>query len=507
SASKAKAELATRGGLAGRQLPTSKKGSGGLSSSSSDYGLDESCDNSGDEEEQDRQHLYIEYAGREETSTEPRTPTLNAQNQQQHQHHQTANRPTSLSPSSSLYNNVTAVSSSVSTSHVHSLVSQFSSTHQQQHYSTSSPHVTSQQAVSKMQHQQHHMHFQTATSPSSLHSPSSATVLPHTTATALYSHVTHMPTSQPLHHYHPHQQTPSTHPHGIAQSHHAMTGVTSPHQPSPDPWIGRNKGPTPTYPIGPPRGLAGPPASLAEQLKQVLAERERRISGDQASSREGSGDFTEMNKGVSQTLAEEIRQAVNEANARVKKVPISSTLSPPSMQTPWQPQSSLLQDMAPPSPSSISSSGSISPGVHTADPSPSKPGALDSGDVWAPPHPQDLNTSFSAEKKSSHFWQSAPVSEWSKEQVCQWLLALGLEQHIPKFLELQVGGSALLQLESRDFKQLGVNGDDKNRLKRKLKELKVQVEKEKRQQEKERKEKERLQKKAEKLAEKASKRK
>lgn len=169
-----------------------------------------------------------------------------------------------------------------------------------------------------MQHQQHHMHFQTATSPSSLHSPSSATVLPHTTATALYSHVTHMPTSQPLHHYHPHQQTPSTHPHGIAQSHHAMTGVTSQHQPSPDPWIGRNKGPTPTYPIGPPRGLAGPPASLAEQLKQVLAERERRISGDQASSREGSGDFTEMNKGVSQTLAEEIRQAVNEANARGK---------------------------------------------------------------------------------------------------------------------------------------------------------------------------------------------
>lgn len=208
------------------------------------------------------------------------------------------------------------MSSSISTSHVHSLVSQFSSTHQQQHYSTASPHITSQQTVSKMQH---HMHFQTATSPSSLHSASSATVLPHTTATALYSHVTHMPTSQPLHHYHPHQQTPSTHPHGVVQSHHAMTGITSQHQPCPDPWIGRNKGPTPTYPIGPPRGLAGPPASLAEQLKQVLAERERRISGgDQASSREGSGDFTEMNKGVSQTLAEEIRQAVNEANARGK---------------------------------------------------------------------------------------------------------------------------------------------------------------------------------------------
>lgn len=283
--------------------------------------MDESCDNSGDEEEQDRRHLYIEYVGHEETSSEPRTPSVNGQNQQhqQHQHHQTANRPTSLSPSSSMYNNVTAVSSSTSTSHVHSLVSQFSSTQQQQHYSTSSSHMTSQQTVSKIQHQQHHMHFQPATSQSSLHSPSSAMVLPHTTATALYSHVTHMPTSQPLHHYHPHQRTSLTHPHGIAQSHHAMTGVTSQHQPSPDPWIGRNKGPTPSYPIGSPRGLAGPPASLAEQLKQVLAERERRISGgDQSSSREGSGDFTEINKGVSQSLAEEIRQAVNEANARGK---------------------------------------------------------------------------------------------------------------------------------------------------------------------------------------------
>lgn len=46
SANKSKAELANRGALANRQLPSGKKGS--LSNSSSDYGLDESC-NSGDE--------------------------------------------------------------------------------------------------------------------------------------------------------------------------------------------------------------------------------------------------------------------------------------------------------------------------------------------------------------------------------------------------------------------------------------------------------------------------
>lgn len=45
---------------------------------------------------------------------------------------------------------------------------------------------------------------------------------------------------------------------------------------------------------------------------------------------------------------------------------------------------------------------------------------VDSHDVWSPPHPQDVSSSStpsSAEKKPSHFWQSAPVSDWSKEQV------------------------------------------------------------------------------------------
>lgn len=89
-------------------------------------------------------------------------------------------------------------------------------------------------------------------------------------------------------------------------------------------------------------------------------------------------------------------------------------------------------------------------------------------------------------------------------QVCQWLLALGLEQHTPKFLEHGVEGGALLQLDSRDLKILGVSGDDKSKFKRKLKELKHIVEKEKRQQEKDRKEREKIIRKAEKKAEKTA---
>lgn len=70
--------------------------------------------------------------------------------------------------------------------------------------------------------------------------------------------------------------------------------------------------------------LTGPPASFAEQLKQVLAERERRLGGnDMSSSRESSGDFSDLNNPhssdptlVTHHLVEEIRQAVNEANQR-----------------------------------------------------------------------------------------------------------------------------------------------------------------------------------------------
>lgn len=46
----------------------------------------------------------------------------------------------------------------------------------------------------------------------------------------------------------------------------------------------------------------------------------------------------------------------------------------------------------------------------------------DSSDVWTPSsQPQELNTSSSTttpdKKSSSHIWHTAPVPDWSKEQV------------------------------------------------------------------------------------------
>ncbi|XP_020297089.1 uncharacterized protein LOC109861724 isoform X2 [Pseudomyrmex gracilis] len=218
--------------------------------------------------------------------------------------------------------------------------------------------------------------------------------------------------------------------------------------------------------------LSGPPASLAEQLKQVLAEREKRLGGND-SSRESSGDFTDLNNPhnndptmVTHHLVEEIRQAVNEANQRAKKVSIPPSNLITGGGAPWHHPGS--------SPSSLSSGGSVSPpGV---DPSPSKAGIT--GD------------------KKSHFWQNAPVTDWSKEQVCQWLAGIGLEHYSPQFLDSGINGSNLLRLESRELKALGIYGDSKAHLKRKLKELRAQADRER----KERKEIERMRRKAEKAA-------
>ncbi|XP_043284871.1 uncharacterized protein Spn isoform X2 [Venturia canescens] len=359
SAGKSKAELASRGGLANRQLP---KRSGGLSNSSSDYGLDESGDN---------------------TDTEDSSAKLGNS-------HDLSSR--STNDSISKQSNLSSYSSSSS--------------------------ISSQKSK---------QYFDSA---------HSTTIRQHST---------------------------------ISSQVRAMTEQN---------WPPSQK------------GLSGPPASFAEQLKQVLAERERRLGGnDISSSRESSGDFSDLNHPhsndptlVTNHLVEEIRQAVSEAN-RAKK----AAVPPPNLigtgGTPWHHPGG--------SPSSLSSGGSVSPPA--VDPSPSKAGSADSSglEVWLPP-----NSDFGFGDKKSHFWQSAPIADWSKEQVCQWLSGIGLERYATRFIDNGICGNSLLRLESRDLKSLCISGDDKSHLKRKLKELRAQAERER----KERKEMERMRRKAEKAA-------
>ena len=85
--------------------------------------------------------------------------------------------------------------------------------------------------------------------------------------------------------------------------------------------------------------------------------------------------------------------------------------------------------------------------------------------------------------------------------MCQWLLALGMESYITLFMNNTVSGETLLNLDNNGLKELGIkNKDDREKIKKKIKELKSHNEREKRDMEKERNKRDKLLKKAEKSA-------
>ncbi|XP_041867952.1 neurabin-1 isoform X2 [Melanotaenia boesemani] len=94
-----------------------------------------------------------------------------------------------------------------------------------------------------------------------------------------------------------------------------------------------------------------------------------------------------------------------------------------------------------------------------------------------------------------HQWQNCSITEWTSQQVARWLMGLNLEHHIPEFTAKNIDGEQLLQLDSTELKALGVtSSQDRNLIKKKIKDLKVLMEKAQRNQEKLEKQREKLRK-------------
>nr|NP_001246573.1 spinophilin, isoform E [Drosophila melanogaster]AFH04244.1 spinophilin, isoform E [Drosophila melanogaster] len=146
------------------------------------------------------------------------------------------------------------------------------------------------------------------------------------------------------------------------------------------------------------------------------------------------------------------------------------------------------------------------PSAHTTGPpSPTSMSSGCSSPGYSPSRTLDLSgssSSFSDRKAmaAGYTYKGGPVHEWTKDQVGHWLMGIELERYIPVFKENNVEGGALLTLDSKDFKTLGICGDDKHRLKKRLKDLKANIEKERKDMERERREREKAIRKAEKKA-------
>ncbi|KAJ8352089.1 hypothetical protein SKAU_G00235650 [Synaphobranchus kaupii] len=84
-------------------------------------------------------------------------------------------------------------------------------------------------------------------------------------------------------------------------------------------------------------------------------------------------------------------------------------------------------------------------------------------------------------------WQNRPVSEWTTQQVCHWLMGMNMDQYTPEFTAKGVEGQQLMHLDSDKLKTLGVlSQSDRATIKKKLKDMRKAQEKlEKRREKKE----------------------
>ncbi|XP_062865880.1 neurabin-1 isoform X2 [Trichomycterus rosablanca] len=88
-----------------------------------------------------------------------------------------------------------------------------------------------------------------------------------------------------------------------------------------------------------------------------------------------------------------------------------------------------------------------------------------------------------------HLWQNRPLSEWTNQQVCHWLMGMNMEQYIVEFTAKGIDGKRLIDLDSSKLKELGVSSHrDRSTIKRKLKDMKKTQEKLEKQQVKKEKE-------------------
>ncbi|KAM4698340.1 neurabin-1-like [Rhinophrynus dorsalis] len=82
-------------------------------------------------------------------------------------------------------------------------------------------------------------------------------------------------------------------------------------------------------------------------------------------------------------------------------------------------------------------------------------------------------------------WHSRPISDWTAQQVCHWLIGMNMEQYSSEFTAKNIDGQQLMMLDSERLKALGVSSqNDRATIKKKIKEIKKAQEKLEKQKEK-----------------------
>ncbi|XP_035423818.1 neurabin-1-like isoform X1 [Cygnus atratus] len=95
-----------------------------------------------------------------------------------------------------------------------------------------------------------------------------------------------------------------------------------------------------------------------------------------------------------------------------------------------------------------------------------------------------LDDEFTTTGKQNQ-WHNRPISEWTTQQVCHWLMGMNMEQYITEFTAMNIDGQQLMQLDSEKLKALGVSSqNDRSTIKKKIKDIRKAQEKLEKQKEK-----------------------
>ncbi|XP_042899538.1 uncharacterized protein [Parasteatoda tepidariorum] len=222
-----------------------------------------------------------------------------------------------------------------------------------------------------------------------------------------------------------------------------------------------------------------PPMTLLEEMKAAVAARQARIN--QSASSDDICMFDQLDFSHAQVMTSQSCEVISQSSFE-SYTKVETTFSREVSHS----QSSLYSTSSQQNPSvkSQGNSSDVSVSDHsvTANNAESCVSLLSNDSNISEPSYHNSQTesatSLCLDEKTPTALLSEPVNEWSAEQVALWLQALGFDHHVPQFLASDITGQILLQIDSSRLKVLGVlSSAERSIIKKKAKEMRLQLEK------------------------------
>ncbi|GFV76079.1 neurabin-1 [Trichonephila clavipes] len=236
-----------------------------------------------------------------------------------------------------------------------------------------------------------------------------------------------------------------------------------------------------------------PPLTLLEEMKVAVAARQARINSSTTSEDncELGNDLSDCVQITKQTSLEVVSQTSTETFTRLETFSKETSHSQSSLQSYSSQQNISVKSQG--NSSDVSYSDHSISTNHAESCASLLSNESASSETTGCNYAPEIIPSPSNEEKQPSAILSEPAHQWSAEQVALWLQSLGFDHHVPQFLDSDITGQILLQIDSSRLKALGVlSSAERSTIKKKVKEMRLYLEKLQKSIDKEQKAKEKL---------------